>query len=125
MQIYLEIMFFFDKGKITGVIDFYFSCYHFFLYDLSIIINDWCFENNGNSFNKDLFNSVIQGYNLSRNLEKSEFEAFNLILRVAAVRILVTRLHDFIFHPNDAVVVKKDPYQYLNILNWHQLNKVF
>ena len=116
---------FFDKGQITGVIDFYFSCYHFFLYDLSIVINDWCFENNGSSFNKDLFNSVIQGYNLSRNLEKSEIEAFNLILRVAAVRILVTRLHDFIFHPNDAVVVKKDPYQYLNILNWHQLNKVF
>ena len=116
---------FFDKGQITGVIDFYFSCYHFFLYDLSIVINDWCFENNGSSFNKDLFNSVIQGYNLSRNLEKSEIEAFNLILRVAAVRILVTRLHDFIFHPNDAVVVKKDPYQYLNILHWHQLNKVF
>ena len=115
---------FFDKGQITGVIDFYFSCNHYFLYDLSIVINDWCFENNGGSFNKDLFDSVMRGYNLSRNLEKSEIEAFNLILRVAAVRILVTRLHDCIFHPNDAVVVKKDPYQYLNILQWHHLNKV-
>ena len=41
---------------------------------------------------------------------------FNIILRLATVRILITRLHDYIFHPNDAIVIKKDPFQYLNIL---------
>ena len=40
-----------------------------------------------------------------------------------AVRILVTRLHDKIFHPNDALVELKNPKEYLNILKWHQKNK--
>ena len=48
--------------------------------------------------------------------------AFNTILRIAAVRILVTRLYDYIFHQKNAVVIKKDPIQYLNILKWHQRN---
>ena len=44
---------FFKEEKIVGVIDFYFSCYHFFLYDISIVINDWCFEENGKVFKKE------------------------------------------------------------------------
>ena len=46
----------------------------------------------------------------------------NILLRGAAVRILVTRLHDKIFHPNDALVELKNPKEYLNILKWHQQN---
>ena len=115
---------FFSDEKITGVIDFYFSCYYYYIYDISIVINDWCFDNEGKNFNEDFFYSIIEGYKLSRNLEKAEIEAFNVILRAASVRILVTRLHDYIFHPNDAIVVKKDPFQYFNILKWHQNNRV-
>ena len=70
MQIYLKDNIFFKEKKITGVIDFYFSCFHFLLYDISIVINDWCFEKNGNHFNNKFFNAIIEGYNLSRNLEK-------------------------------------------------------
>ncbi len=113
---------FFNKSKITGVIDFYFSCYHYFLYDISIVINDWCFENTGKKFNYNFFNSVIEGYNIFRKFEKKEIDAFNIILRIATIRILITRLHDYIFHPDDAVLVKKNPYEYLNILKWHQTN---
>ena len=35
--------------------------------------------------------------------------SMNVLLRGAAVRILVTRLHDKIFHPDDALVKLKDP----------------
>ena len=84
-----------------------------------------CFEKNGNTFNNKFFNSIIDGYNLSRNLEKEELQSFNLILRIAAVRILITRIHDYIFHQNDSIVIKKDPRQYFNILKWHQTNKVY
>ena len=113
---------FFKNEKISGVIDFYFSCNHFFLYDISIVINDWCFENDGLEFNKEFFDAIVDGYGLFRTLNKTELESFNIILRAAAVRILVTRLHDFIFHPKDAIVVKKNPHQYFNILKWHQNN---
>ena len=115
---------FFIEKKISGVIDFYFSCYDYLLYDICIVINDWCFENNSNDFNKKSLNAVLKGYKLSRTLENSEINSFNIILRLASLRILITRLHDYLFHPIDAIVVKKDPYEYFKILKWHQNNKV-
>ena len=114
---------FFKEKKISGVIDFYFSCYHYFLYDISIVINDWCFANNGEILNYEYFNAIIEGYNSVRVLNKNELNAFNILLRAAAVRILVTRMHDYIFHPEDAILVKKDPFEYYNILKWHQNNQ--
>ena len=122
-DLFKDNIFFKDK-KIIGVIDFYFSCYHFLLYDISIVINDWCFEENGKTFNNDFFYSIIEGYKLKRELVVEEIQAFNIILRAATVRILITRLHDYIFHPKDAIVIKKDPKQYYNILKWHQENKL-
>ncbi len=115
---------FFKEKKVIGVIDFYFSCYHFFLYDISIVINDWCFDENGKVFNHKFFEAIIKGYNTKRNLSMKEINSFNILLRAASVRILITRLHDYIFHPRDAVVIKKDPYQYHNILKWHQNNNL-
>tara|TARA_Y100001970_G_scaffold285265_1_gene404462 strand:+ start:38 stop:988 length:951 start_codon:yes stop_codon:yes gene_type:complete len=115
---------FFKGDKIIGVIDFYFSCYHFFIYDISILINDWCFEENGKIFKYEYFTEIIESYNSKRKLSTEEFNELNFSLRAAAVRILVTRLHDYIFHPKDALVIKKDPYQYYNILKWHQNNKL-
>jgi len=115
---------FFKDEKITGVIDFYFSCYHFFLYDISIVINDWCFDSNGKIFNYEYYKAILNGYNEHKKITQQEIDSFNIILRSAAVRILVTRLHDYIFHPKDAIVLKKDPYQYYNILKWHQNNNV-
>ena len=116
---------FFLDNKISGVIDFYFSCYDFYLYDISIVINEWCFEKKEKLFNKNFFNAFISNYNSQRKLLEEEISSFNILLRAAAVRILVTRLHDFIFHPNDAVVIKKDPIEYFKILRWHQENSVF
>ena len=101
---------FFKDEKITGVIDFYFSCYHFFLYDISIVINDWCFDSNGEIFNYEYYKAILNGYNEHKKITQQEIDSFNIILRSAAVRILVTRLHDYIFHPKDAIVLKKDPY---------------
>ena len=115
---------FFKDEKITGVIDFYFSCYHFFLYDISIVINDWCFDSNGEIFNYEYYKAILNGYNEYKKITQQEIDSFNIILRSAAVRILVTRLHDYIFHPKDAIVLKKDPYQYYNILKWHQSNNI-
>lgn len=115
---------FFKDEKITGVIDFYFSCYHFFLYDISIVINDWCFDSNGKIFNYEYYKAILNGYNEHKKITQKEIDSFNIILRSAAVRILVTRLHDYIFHPKDAIVLKKDPFQYYNILKWHQSNNI-
>tara|TARA_B100001287_G_scaffold258296_1_gene244594 strand:+ start:926 stop:1879 length:954 start_codon:yes stop_codon:yes gene_type:complete len=123
-DLFKDNIFFIDK-KISGVIDFYFSCYDSYLYDISIVINDWCFEKDNNLFNKSFFDEIINNYNAQRKLSDKELDSFNILLRAAAVRILVTRLHDYIFYQDDAIVIRKDPIQYYEILKWHQSNSVF
>ncbi|MDC3113053.1 homoserine kinase [Pelagibacteraceae bacterium] len=116
---------FFKDEKISGVIDFYFSCYYFYVYDLAIVINDWCFDEDGQNFHKDSCLSILEEYQKLRVLSDLEKKSLNILLRAAAVRILCTRVHDYIFHPPNVVVVKKDPFEYLNILKWHQQNNIF
>ena len=41
------------------------------------------------------------------------------------MRILITRLHDQLFHPDGAIVIPKNPLEYFEILKWHQNNKIF
>ena len=69
------------------------------------------------------FNSLIMGYNNISSLNSKEKTSMNVLFRGAAVRILVTRLYDKIFHPNEGLNELKDPEEYLKILKWHQENK--
>lgn len=111
----------FIKNKISGIIDFYFSCNDFIAYELALTINAWCF-NDDLTFNYKNYNSLMMGFENISSLNIEEKASMNVLLRGAAVRILVTRLYDKIFHPDDALVKLKDPEEYLNILKWHQQN---
>ena len=115
---------FFKKDKLSGVIDFYFSCNDFNIYELSIAINAWCFDEK-NIFSLENFKSLIKGYNKYLSLSEEEIKNFNTVLRGATMRILVTRLHDYIFHDDNAMVVPKDPNEYFEILKFHQQNSIF
>ena len=112
----------FKNNKISGIIDFYFSCNDFVAYELALTANDWCFNTDG-TFNLDNFDSLIRGYNNISSLNSEEKASMNVLFRGAAVRILVTRLYDKIFHPNEGLNELKDPAEYLKILKWHQENK--
>ena len=111
----------FIKNKISGIIDFYFSCNDFIAYELALTINAWCF-NDDLTFNYKNYNSLMMGFENISSLNIEEKASMNVLLRGAAVRILVTRLYDKIFHPNNALVELKNPIEYLNILKWHQQN---
>ena len=111
----------FIKNKISGIIDYYFSCNDFIAYELALTINAWCF-NKDLTFNYKNYNSLMMGFDHISSLSIEEKTSMNVLLRGAAVRILVTRLHDKIFHPDDALVKLKDPKEYLSILKWHQQN---
>ena len=112
---------FFIKDKISGLIDFYFSCEDFIAYELALAINAWCFDLK-NGFKSKNYLSLIEGFKEHSSLNNNEKKALNVLLRGAAVRIIVTRLHDMIYHPKDALVIPKDPKEYLKILEWHQEN---
>mgnify|MGYP003325343035 CR=1 FL=1 len=74
---------------------------------------------------KEKFDSLLKGYQQHVKISNDEKNHFNTLLRGAAMRILVTRLHDQLYHPDGAMVVPKDPFESFNILKWHQNNSVF
>ena len=115
---------FFIDNNVSGLIDFYFSCNDFFSYDLAITTNAWCFDKK-KSFKKENFDSLLKGYQQHINMSNDEKIHFNTLSRGAAMRILVTRLHDQLYHPDGAMVVPKDPFEFFDILKWHQNNSVF
>ncbi len=108
---------FFDGKKISGILDFYFSCNDFLIYDLAVTINAWCF--NEGKFNQLFFKQIIKGYQSNRKLTDKEKKQFNIILRGASLRFLLTRLYDYINKKKNSVVTLKDPVEYYTILIFH------
>jgi homoserine kinase type II len=104
---------FFDKdNKLTGIIDFYFSANDLFIYDIAIVINSWCFDEN-NKFHQDRFDAVFKGYKEIREISKAEMDFLNIALIGASLRFLLTRLYDYFFTPKDSIVNVKNPDEYL------------
>ena len=110
---------FFLGKDFSGFIDFYFSCTDSYAYDLAICLNAWCFEKD-NSFNITKARHMFQGYQKLRPLVASELAALTWLARGAAMRFLLTRLYDWINHPEGAMVTAKDPKEYLSKLRFHQ-----
>ena len=113
----------FADGKVSGVIDFYFSCSDFLAYDLALVINAWCFDGD-NQLNAGCLGELITAYQAGRPLQKGEEEYLSLMCRGAALRILLTRLYDWVNHPAGALVQPKDPKEYSAKLRWHQHEKI-
>ena len=114
---------FFIDNKVSGLIDFYFSCNDFYTYDLAITTNAWCFDKK-ESFKKENFDSLLKGYQKYVNMSNDEKSHFNTLLRGAAMRFLITRLHDQLYHPSKAYVTPKDPMEYFAILKYFQNNPI-
>ena len=113
----------FDGAAVTGIIDFYFSCTDFMMFDLALVINAWCFDA-GYKFIPDRFAALMDGYEELRDREQAEIEALPLMCRGAAMRILATRTHDWVFRNPDALVQPKDPREYSAKLRFHQNEKI-
>ncbi|MEQ8695180.1 MAG: phosphotransferase, partial [Bauldia litoralis] len=105
--------------RLSGLIDFYFACTDFYAYDLAICINAWCFEPDG-SFNVTKARHMLSGYRKVRPFSDDELTALPLLLRGGALRFLLTRLHDWLFHPEGAMVTPHNPLEYYRKLRFHQ-----
>jgi len=102
----------FINDKITGVIDFYFSCTDILTYDLAIAINAWCFDKQYN-FQDKKYQALLKGYNSKRKLSKDEEFFLPLLCQAASLRFLLTRLFDWVNTPIEANVVLKNPEEYI------------
>lgn len=114
---------FIKDNHIYGVIDFYFSCTDFLVYDLAIVMNAWCFEHQEFSYQKWL--SLLEGYQSIRPLTQGEKDSYQIICQGAVLRFLSSRLHDFTFHDPKNLVTPKEPTEYIQKLEFHLNVKLF
>lgn len=104
---------------LTGVIDFYFACTDTFAYDVAVTLNAWCFSADG-VFDPARSAALLQAYAAGRTPSDAEREALPVLARGAALRFMLTRLHDWLHRDPGALVRPKDPLECLRQLRFHR-----
>jgi homoserine kinase type II len=112
---------FFNKDKLSGIIDFYFAANDIFMYEIAICINALCFDCRNSKFkiNKQKIKSLIRGYESIQKISYKEKKSLNILCRGAAMRYLLTRLYDYSNTPKTALIEIKDPSEYYQKLIIH------
>ena len=112
---------FFNKNKLSGIIDFYFAANDYFMYEIAICINALCFDKKKSKFeiNKKKIRSLIKGYESIKKISLKEKKSLNILCRGAAMRYLLTRLYDYSNTPKTALIQIKDPNEYYQKLITH------
>ena len=110
---------FFLGDKLSGLIDFYFACNDFYAYDVATCLNAWCFERD-HSFNLTKGAALLAGYQSVRPLSAAERDALPMLCRGSALRFMLTRLYDWLHGPEGAMVMKRDPLEYVRKMRFHR-----
>ena len=107
----------FEKGRISGVIDFYFAGVDCLLYDVAVCVNDWCLAADGAALHPGQTRALLSGYHAVRALTPLEQAAWPAMLRAAALRFWLSRLHDFHLPRPGMLVHAHDPEHFRRILD--------
>jgi len=112
---------FFKGNKLSGIIDYYFSCNDFYAFEIAICLNALCFEGEKEnlSFNVTKAKKFIDGYSGLRKLDEEEKTSLKILCQGAAIRFLLTRVFDYLNLIEGAIVKIKDPVEYLKRLEFH------
>ena len=112
---------FFNRNKLSGIIDFYFAANDYFMYEIAISINALCFDKKNSKFeiNKKKVKNLIGGYENIKKISLKEKNSLNILCRGAAIRYLLTRLYDYSNTPKTALIQIKDPNEYYQKLITH------
>lgn len=112
LDLFPDNVFFDQEGKMSGVIDFYFAANDLLIYDFAIAVNAWCFDER-NNFDQQKFDEILRGYEEVRKFSAEEKEFLKIALVGAAMRFLLTRLHDMFAVSTETLVKIKNPKEYL------------
>tara|TARA_R110002050_G_scaffold9504_1_gene32889 strand:+ start:31278 stop:32240 length:963 start_codon:yes stop_codon:yes gene_type:complete len=109
----------FEGDELKGIIDFYYACDEYLLYDLAVAVNDWCVDEQG-VMDMQRYDALLAAYTQQRALSEQEVTHFNLVLRAAALRFWLSRLQDKLFPREGELTQIKDPDYFQNILIAHR-----
>ncbi|AHA27535.1 homoserine kinase [Candidatus Liberibacter americanus] len=109
----------FCKNHIAGLIDFYFACNDFLMYDFAVCFNAWCF-NKDNAYDQSKGKAIFEGYNEIRKISKDELLSLPILLRGSAMRFFLTRFYDAHNIQCSDFVIIKDPAEYIHKIKFHK-----
>ncbi len=106
--------------RVTGMIDFYFACTGAMAYDLAVTHAAWCFDARGTRFDDGLGRALVEGYEETRPLTDSEQSALPLLAEGACLRFIASRAQDWLETPEDALVERKNPMDFMRRLAFYR-----
>lgn len=114
----------FDGDKLSGIIDLYYACNAPMLYDLAVMVNDWCRVHADKpteiEFDAEKIQTMVTHYQSQRILTAEEQAAWPSALRLAALRFFLSRLKDQHFPREGEMTQIKDPSVFKRVLAIHQ-----
>ncbi len=116
----------FDGDTLGGFIDFYYACNDILLYDVAIAVNEWCLHHTGSdigSIDEEKMETFLSAYQALRSFSQQEWKYWLAMLRRAALRFWLSRLHDFYFPQDGELTHTKDPNHFKKILQQHILQQ--
>lgn len=82
----------FEGDQLSAIIDFYNACYSWLMYDLAIVVNDWCTDFSTGELDMDKYHALINEYVHERKPSAAEIVSWPHMLRIAGVRFWLSRL---------------------------------
>jgi len=114
----------FNGDELSGIIDLYYACNSTLLYDLAVMVNDWCRIHSDTvsaiAFDSQKIEGMLKAYQSVRELTSQELETWPAALRLAALRFFLSRLKDKHIPREGEMTQIKDPNVFKTILKIHQ-----
>ena len=105
----------FIEDRLGGILDFDYACSDCFVFDIAILLNDWCLDNRLELVASRV-TAVLDAYQQHRRLEAIEIAALPLMLRVTALRFWLSRLYDASFPLTGELTFVKSPNDFRQML---------
>ncbi|KUJ72299.1 homoserine kinase [Thiomicrospira sp. WB1] len=98
----------FQGDELAGIIDLYYACNGPMLYDLAVMVNDWC-RLDDHTLDADKVAATLAAYQTVRSLTDAEKTAWAAAQRMGALRFYLSRLQDQ-YQPREGEMTQiKDP----------------
>jgi homoserine kinase type II len=102
--------------RLSGCFDFYFAGWDSWLFDIAVTVNDWCIDLDTGRLDQDRVLALTRAYHAARPFTEAEAEAWQPMLRAAALRFWLSRLYD-LHRPREAeMLTPHDPTHFERVL---------